>query len=146
MGDDILDFDQIIAEEFQPKDPVPFRFHGEIFKAHGDGPGMVMLQFIAAAMSDDGAATVDAMLDFLKACMPDEEYSRFVAVCNDPKIATPVEHLGVIVRGLLGKYNNPRPTGPSSSSPDGFTPTENGSADGSSSDTESATSGSPSPT
>lgn len=131
MGDDILDFDEQIAEEFTANAPVPFRFHGEIFKAHGDGPGLVLLEFVKAAVAEDGLATADAMLDFLEACMPSDEFARFRAVCNDPAIVTPVDHLGVVVRGLLGRYNDPdRPTVPSSSSSDGSSPTGTGSTDG----------------
>lgn len=130
MGDDILDFDKEIAEEFTTAAaPVAFRFHGQIFKAHGDGPGLVLLSFVRAALSDDGMATADAMLDFLKACMPSDEYARFQAICSDPDIVTPIEHLGVVVRGLMSKYNA-RPTEPSSSSPPGLNGTGIGSQDG----------------
>lgn len=130
--DDILDFDQQIAEAFTDTNPpVAFRFHGQVFKAHGDGPGLVLLNFVRAAIREDGKATADAMLDFLAACMPSDEYTRFTAICNDPDIVTPVEHLAIVVRGLLSKYND-RPTGPSSNSPVGPAKTKRGSKGGSS--------------
>lgn len=133
--DDILDFDQQIAEEAHAEqaDPVPFRFHGEIFKAHGEGPGMVILEFAKAASDNNGMAAVGAMLDFLRACMPADEYSRFHAVCVDPAIVTPVEHIALVVRGLMAKYDEPggRPTMPSSASPAGSRKTAGGSKGGS---------------
>ncbi len=130
--DDILDFDQQIADEVstEASEPLAFRFHGQEFKAHGDGPGMVTLEFAAAAATDNGLATVTAMLDFLKACMPTEEYERFHGVCNDPAIVTPVEHLAIVVRGLMAHYGD-RPTLPSSESPAGSRKTAGGSKGGS---------------
>lgn len=132
MDDDILDFDQQIAEEApaEAAEPVPFRFHGEVFKAHGDGPGMVILEFARAAAANDGMASANAMLDFLQACMPPDEYGRFHAICNDPNIVTPVEHLAIVVRGLIAKYDQ-RPTRPSSASPAGSGKTSGGSKGGS---------------
>ena len=133
--DDILDFDQQIAEEAteQAKEPVPFRFHGEIFKAHGEGPGMVILEFAKAAADNNGMAAVGAMLDFLRACMPTDEYERFHAVCVAPDIVTPVAHIALVVRGLMAKYDEPdgRPTMPSSASPAGSRRTAGGSKGGS---------------
>lgn len=134
--DDILDFDQQIADEFTAHDPIPFRFHGEIFKAHGDGPGLPMLDFVKAAQSNNGVAQAEAILDFLRSCMPADEYERFVAVCNDPTTVTPVQHLGVIVNGLIAKYGSDddteRPTPPSNDSSGGSSTTGAGSTDGSS--------------
>lgn len=132
--DDILDFDQQIADEApSEKAPIPFRFHGEVFKAHGEGPGMVILEFAKAAAENNGMAAVGALLDFLRACMPAEEYSRFHAVCTDPAIVTPVEHIALIVRGLMVEYDKPdsRPTQPSSASPATSRKTAGGSKGGS---------------
>ncbi len=129
--DDILDFDQQIADEAPTEaEPVPFRFHGEVFKAHGEGPGMVILEFAKAAADNNGMAAVGAMLDFLRSCMPPDEYSRFHAVCTDPDIVTPVEHIALIVRGLMARYDE-RPTEPSSASPAGSRKTAGGSKGGS---------------
>lgn len=133
--DDILDFDQQIAEEAAPQttEPLPFRFHGEIFKAHGEGPGMVILEFAKAAADNNGMAAVGAMLDFLRACMPPDEYARFHAICVAPDIVTPIEHIALVVRGLMAKYDEPegRPTVPSSASPAGSRGTAGGSKGGS---------------
>lgn len=132
MDDDILDFDQEIADAApaEASEPISFRFHGQSFKAHGDGPGMVILEFAKAAANNDGMAASGAMLDFLRACMPPDEHARFYAICVDPDIVTPIEHIAIVVRGLMAKYDD-RPTLPSSGLPAGSAKTAGGSKGGS---------------
>lgn len=109
-------------------DPVEFDLNDQTFKCKPALQGAVLLEFVSRADSDSGGAAAGALYGFFKDCMEEEEYERFRAYLNDPKLIFDMSDIGEIASWLVEQYTA-RPTeqsGPSGSglSSAGHTSTE----------------------
>lgn len=90
-------------------EPVAFDLYGQTFNCYKQIHGVTLLRFVKEANSEDGGRATSALLDVFQRVMPDEEYKRFEALCDDPETVVPVETLGEIVAWLMEVYAG-RPT------------------------------------
>lgn len=90
-------------------EPVSFDLYDETFNCYKQIHGVTLLTFVKRASSDDGKEATDALLSIFERVMPNEEYERFVALCDDPEKVVPVETLGEIIGWLMEVYSE-RPT------------------------------------
>jgi hypothetical protein len=106
-GTDITDYE-----------PLSFSLVGETFKVTPAIQGHVLLNFVADASGDDGGAAAKALDQFFEKVMETEEFKRFKAHLENPRIIIDMEKLGEIAGWLVEEYTT-RPTQPPTSSADG---------------------------
>lgn len=99
-------------------EPLSFTLIGETFSCIPAVQGHVLLSFVARASGSDGAAAATALDDFFEKAMESEEFVKFKAHLENPKIIIDMEKLGEIAGWLVEEYTT-RPTQPPSSSVDG---------------------------
>lgn len=99
-------------------EPLEFDLEDETFVCKPAVQGAVLLEFVAAADSDSGGKSAQALYDFFKECMDEVEYRRFDEYLKNPKMIFDFEVLGDIAGFLVEEYTT-RPTQPSKSSSDG---------------------------
>lgn len=99
-------------------EPLEFDLEDESFVCKPAVQGAVLLEFVAAADSDSGGRSAQALYDFFKECMDEAEYRRFDDYLKNPKMIFDFEVLGDIAGWLVEEYTT-RPTQPSKSSSGG---------------------------
>lgn len=95
-----------------------FTVAGEIFQCAPEAPGRSVLTVLAAA-TQGMTHKAAACLEFLDSVIVPEDAERFERVTKTARPAIPVKTWTDIVNWLLETYNEPRPFGPVSGSPDG---------------------------
>lgn len=90
-------------------EPIEFELGEEKFSAYGDIPGAVLLDFIRKSGGDSNADTANAILDYLKSSMDEENWARFDKLVRDPKLNIPASTLSEIVGHLIEERAS-RPT------------------------------------
>lgn len=93
-------------EDFEP---LTFSLNGETFTCVPAIQGTVLLEFVAAADSQDGGAAATALYQFFKDCMSASEYERFDRVLKNPEVIIDMETIGEIAGWLVEEYTQ-RPT------------------------------------
>lgn len=99
-------------------EPLEFDLEGESFIAKPAIQGAVLLEFVAAADSDSGGKSAQALYDFFKSVMEPEEYKRFDEYLKNPDMIFDFQVLGDIAGWLVEEYTA-RPTEQPRSSDDG---------------------------
>lgn len=99
-------------------EPLSFSLVGENFDVAPAVQGHVLLNFVANASGNDGAAAAKALDDFFMKIMDSEEFARFKAHLDNPRIIIDMEKLGEVAGWLVEEYTT-RPTQPPTSSADG---------------------------
>lgn len=91
-------------------EPIEFELEGETFKAYGQVPGTVLLEFIEASQREEGTGTAGAILGYLKSSMDKENFRRFDKLTRDPEILIELSTLADIVAYLIEQRAADRPT------------------------------------
>lgn len=91
-------------------EPISFDIDGEEFHCHKTIPGASLIDFSAAATSDNSSEATRATLDFFKSAMSEEEHARFDEFIRDPEREVEIEDLAEIIEWLIEEYTNRRPT------------------------------------
>lgn len=99
-------------------DPLDFDLGDKNFMCKPAVQGAVLLEFVAAADSDSGGKSADALYGFFKKVMEDKEYERFMEELNNPEIIYDIAEIGEIAGWLVEEYAE-RPTERSKSSQNG---------------------------
>jgi hypothetical protein len=116
-GTDITDYE-----------PLSFSLVGQNFNVVPAVQGHVLLNFVANASGNDGAAAAKALDDFFAKIMEPQEFTRFKEHLDNPRVIIDMEKLGEIAGWLIEEYSA-RPTQPPSSSADGESTTGTSSMD-----------------
>lgn len=98
--------------------PVTFTLADQEFTCKPAVQGAVLLKFIADADSNQGGRAADAMRNFFRDVMGDEEVERFYALIDGDDYIFDMEALAEITSWLVETYSA-RPTEPSKSSSGG---------------------------
>lgn len=109
-------------------EPLSFTLMGEDFKCVPAVQGKVILNFVARASGNDGSEAATALDEFFEKTMDPEEFQRFKAHLENPRIIIDMEKLGEIAGWLIEEYSA-RPTRPPLSSVDGPSTTGTSSTD-----------------
>ncbi len=96
----------VVQDELEP---VSFELYEQKFNCYKQINGVALLRFVREANNEDGARATQALLDIFNRVMNDEEYGRFMELCNDPNTIVPVETLSDIIAFLIEVYTD-RPT------------------------------------
>ncbi len=91
-------------------EPVTFDLYGKTFDCYKQINGIALLRFVKEASAEDGARATEALLDIFNRVMNEEEYKRFMELCEDPDTIVPVETLSDIVSFLVETYTEQSPT------------------------------------
>lgn len=101
-------------------EPVFFELYGQTFNCYKQINGVTLLRFVREANAEDGSRATQALLDIFKRVMPQVEYDRFMALCEDDETVVPIETLSDIVAFLIEVYTDQRPTKESADSSTGL--------------------------
>ena len=104
-------------EDFEP---LTFSLNNQTFRAVPAIQGSTLLEFVAKADGESGGAAAGALYSFFESCMEPEEYQRFQALLQDPKVIIDMETNGEIAGWLVEQYTA-RPTKQPENSPVGQT-------------------------
>lgn len=99
----------IEGEELTEIEPIEFDLAGEHFKAYGEVPGAVLLDFVSNSSGESPAETAKAINEYLKHSMDAENYKRFTTLTHDPNKKIKIETLSEIVGHLIEERSS-RPT------------------------------------
>lgn len=89
--------------------PLSFELQGETFKCYPRMTGAALIDFAAAATSDDTSRSTAATLEFFEGVMKPEEHKRFDEFIRDPDKEIEIDELAEVVEWLVEEYTN-RPT------------------------------------
>lgn len=101
------------------QEPVSFDLYDETFVCKSAVQGRALLKF--GKETKDNPA--EAVMNFFKLCMPEDEYDRFEALIESDDKIVDATTLGEIAGYLVSEYST-RPTGSGPSSTNGRTPTK----------------------
>lgn len=98
------------AKPLEKVEPIVFELEDQEFKAYGQVPGAVLLEFISRSSGEDSADTAKAILYYLEESMDKATYKRFNALIHDPEVLIEIETLSEIVGHLISERSGARPT------------------------------------
>lgn len=89
-------------------EPLEFDLANDTFKCNPAVPGSVLLKFARESSAEDSNAE-DALYNFFKRALPEDEYARFRETIDSTEVIIPVEEIADIASWLLEQYGE-RPT------------------------------------